>query len=645
VLRTVDTDPQGDGRFYFRRLKRSELGPRSTVRLEVRVRVLRSEGNPASTGVQLSLQDRRLGLGFLTHGPGSEDDEVLLLDAGGARVLGLYRLPVNVLRTYRLEVLRGEAGPEDDRVRLSVVGSELEPLSVRVAELLPVQGGAYDGLLFGHPVGGGTGEAEWESLAMTIQSDHQVVGPLEIGTRHQLFLDDEVIDRMEGLQRVQGEPVKHPGNPVLRRDKPWEAARCELYGSAVWDPERQRIQLFYAAMLRPYEIRMAYAESADGGAQWVKPEFDLFPFEGQPTNIVWPGRYAPHGPSVIRDEHDPDPARRYKLFTADYPALSDMEEIRAQGGMDVAFSPDGIHWTPSPNNPVLPGFISDTAQCVLWDPALEKYVAYVRMWVDGRRSVGRTESADFETWTPPEVVYTPGPEDVARGWQFYSLSATLYQGIYVGLVWIFPAVAASGDWTADTPVTWPELVVSRDGFDWERVAFGEPFLPLGPAGSFDHRQIRLASSLVVLEDRILLFYAGSPHPHVKEHHYDIGLATLRLDGFVSLTAGGDEGILLTQPLRFEAGTLRINATVQPGGSVKAELLDAAGQPRPGYGADRCQAFQGDSLDGALTWTGQDAAPAASPDGTRIRFRLKNAKLYSFWIEPSSSSCASGQTVL
>lgn len=78
------------------------------------------------------------------------------------------------------------------------------------------------------------------------------------------------------------------------------------------------------------------------------------------------------------------------------------------------------------------------------------------MRLHGQRSVGRTESADFEAWTPPEVAYTPGPEDVARGGQFYSLSATLYQSFYIGLVWIFPAVAASGDWNADTPVTWPE---------------------------------------------------------------------------------------------------------------------------------------------------------------------------------------------
>jgi hypothetical protein len=258
----------------------------------------------------------------------------------------------------------------------------------------------------------------------------------------------------------------------------------------------------------------------------------------------------------------------------------------------------------------------------------------VRMRLEGHRSVGRTESTDFETWTAPELVYTPTPEDRQRGWQFYGMSVTPYQGLYVGLVWIFPATGASADWKADTPVTWPELTVSRDSKAWRRVAFGQPFLPLGPAGSFDHRQIRTASSLVVLDDRILLFYAGSPQPHVKEHNYDIGLATLRLDGFVAMAAGANEGVLLTQPLRFGAGKLRINAAVQPGGYVKAELLAAReDRPLPGCDAGRCQAFQGDAVNGGLTWAGQAAVPAAPPDGARIRFLLKQARLYSFWVEP------------
>jgi len=459
-------------------------------------------------------------------------------------------------------------------------------------------------------------------------------GPWAIGNRRQLFLDDGVIERMDGLVRRLCEPVRHPANPVLRRDRPWGAARCELYGSAVWDPDHKRIQLFYSTMVQPYDGAVAYAESTDGGVHWTKPELDIVRFKGQKTNIVWPGRYWPHGPSVIRDARDPDPKRRYKLFLGDCPVAPERATPqKGKLGIDVAFSPDGIHWTPSARNPVLPNFLSDTAQCVLWDPGLQTYVAYVRLRKkDGVRCVGRTDSTNFEDWSPPQRVFEPSREDRAKGWQFYSLSATYYQGLYVGLVWIFPCVGASMDWSADTAATWPELAVSRDGLDWHRVAPGEPFLPVGPPGSFDRRQLRLASSLVVLRDKVLLFYSGSPHPHHRDHKYDIGLATLRVDGFVSLDAADKPGRVLTKPLCVAGGRLRINASVQPGGSVRAELLDADRGPVSGYEAEHCRPFSGDSPAAELAWDDKASLPPSPKAGLRLRFILNKARLYSFWVE-------------
>jgi hypothetical protein len=635
-LRTADADPAADGRYYSRIFAPGEVDQSSGLRIEVRLRVLSSVGSPASTCVQVALGDRRFGLGFLTNGPGPEDDQVVLLDpaaAGEGQVRASWRVPVGEMRDYVLELLRPESGAEDDVVRLSAPGLPLPPLSVRMADLTPSPASAYAVVVIGHLVAGGTGEAEWERVAMTVTRPSEPSGPLAIGTRRQLFLDDWVIEETRNIQRGQETPVKHPGNPIIRRDKPWEAARCELYGSAVWDPDHERLQLFYSAMHHPYDTKMAYAESLDGGTTWVKPILDVFKWEGQESNIVWPGPYQVHGPSVFRDPDDPDGARRYKLFAAHYPTGSAEEAAKAAGaGIHVAFSPDGIHWTPSARNPALPGFISDTGQCAFWDPATGKYIAYVRIWTN-QRCVGRTESEDFETWTTPEIVYMPTAADQQRGWQFYSMSVTPYEGIYVGLVWIFPAVAASGDWNADTPVTWPELAVSRDSRRWERVAFGTPFLPNGPAGAFDHRQIRTASSLVVLDDRILLLYSGSPHPHVSAHNFEIGLATLRRDGFVSLTAGDEEASVLTKPLAFDSGVLRVNASVELEGFVKAELLDLGGRVLEGYGAEQCHPLSGDRLEGRLWWKGRPSMPAAAEGGTRIRFVLKRARLYSFWVEP------------
>ena len=48
----------------------------------------------------------------------------------------------------------------------------------------------------------------------------------------QLFLDDWLVADATNIERVQGIPTKHPGNPVIRRDKPWDQGRADLYGSA-----------------------------------------------------------------------------------------------------------------------------------------------------------------------------------------------------------------------------------------------------------------------------------------------------------------------------------------------------------------------------------------------------------------------------
>jgi hypothetical protein len=205
--------------------------------------------------------------------------------------------------------------------------------------------------------------------------------------------------------------------------------------------------------------------------------------------------------------------------------------------------------------------------------------------------------------------------------------------LYVGLVWIFPAVPASSDPNSDAPVTWPELVVSRDGEHWQRPFLGQPFLPLGPKGSFDHRQIRPASSFALLPNHLLLMYSGSPDPHVAGHKWDIGMAMLRPDGFAALRAAETEGSVLTRPLSFEAGKLYVNAAVENGGYVKAELLDREGNVTDGFEAAKCDAVTGDQTHASVTWKNHRALPASSSAGARLRFVLKNARLYSFQVAP------------
>ncbi len=466
--------------------------------------------------------------------------------------------------------------------------------------------------------------------------------------RRQLFLDDDIVATTSHVTKVQGQVVKHPDNPIIRRDKPWDRGRADLYGSAVYDPERERIQLFYSAnnFFKGHEDRLAYAESHDEGLTWNKPEFDLISFgEHKKTNLVMlPPARVFAGPCVFRDEHEPDSAKRYKMFTSSYPdtaylGIPRIYEHRGQflfgikdavlpddcgkPGMYVAYSPDGIHW----NEPAkwFSGMMSDTTQSAFWDSRLKRYVAYVRARTANDRSVARMESLDFETWSEPKVVLEGSPTK-----SLYSLGVTPYQGIYVGTLWIFDPVSES----QNGPVIWPELAVSRDGISWTRPFEGEMFIPTGPDGSSDSRQVRMSASLVVRDKKIIMLYGQTDRPHTSvDMRIDIGMAYLRLDGFAAMTAGEQqEGLILTKPLRFGSGRLYVNADVHPGGYLKAELTDRNGNALSGYELTSSKGMTGDNLRAPMLWQEKDEISMNPDEAVQIRFVLKNAEFYSFWVQ-------------
>ncbi|MCX6621827.1 MAG: hypothetical protein NTY38_12280, partial [Acidobacteria bacterium] len=455
--------------------------------------------------------------------------------------------------------------------------------------------------------------------------------PRRIGHQRQLFVDDWMIEQTGNLRREPGRPVKHPGNPVLRRSRPWDAARCDLYGNAVFDPEARVLQMFYnnqswprpaAGQEKPRKVvELGYAESRDGGVNWEKPEFGFVPFDGHTrTNVVYRPRHENlAGPSVFRDQHDADPARRYKLFTSDYGEAVG-EPSAAPPGIDVAFSPDGMRWRRSSLNPVLP-LLSDTAHSAMWDQRIGRYVAFVRLRPKGfGRAVGRTESLDFEHWSPPELIFTTRP------FQFYAMGVTPYEGMYIGTPWMI--YNDRKDPSIPPPIMEPELATSRDGWNWARAFPGTPFVPVGRRGDRDEKQVRLASSLVVLEDRILCFYGMSPHGHVSGMEVDIGLATLRLDGFAAMVAGEVEGRLLTRPFVWDGSRLLLNLEAGQG-RIAVAVLDAKGRKLPGLQGQA----RGDGLHVPVTWAAGANAARLQGRTVRLELTLHRARLYSFQVAP------------
>ena len=94
------------------------------------------------------------------------------------------------------------------------------------------------------------------------------------------------------------------------------------------------------------------------------------------------------------------------------------------------------------------------------------------------------------------------------------------------------------------------LATSRDGDAWDLqwIYASQPIVRRGGAGAFDKDLITPASTIVTHNDRHWLYYGGANERHgtpkvVFPRKHAIGVATLRLDGFISLTTDDPPAIL------------------------------------------------------------------------------------------------------
>lgn len=472
--------------------------------------------------------------------------------------------------------------------------------------------------------------------------------PISVGTQRQLLLDDHLIERMESLRRVVNRPVKHPSNPLPIADKPWESG-CSIYGTVIYKPSEGFFRMYYLTTPRdrgdkpldlgrghvraPHTTLAAYATSRDG-VTWEKPSLGQFNYDGgNQNNLLDLGLYNCEGLAVLFDPEDPDPTRRYKAFYWDHGSggftLRDGRPYCLDGPLDgihVAFSSDGLRWAPHKGNPVIRRYC-DTDQAVVWDPQLGLFVAFSRFGF-GRR-VARSVSKDFMMWSEPELVLECDEAD-GPGTQIYGMPVTIYEGIYVGMLWIY---REGGDGCIET-----QLACSRDGIHWVRVGDRQIFLPLGPADSWEGGMVR-AGDIIRQGDQLYIYYGGVRGPHTgprfpkveRKHRPAIGLATLRLDGFASIDAGEEEGTLTTKPLLFDGSRLVVNADAKTG-YIMVEILDGERPleiPLQGFSRADCQAISADSVCHSVAWRTESVLSALRGKIVRLKFYICNAKLYAF----------------
>src|SRR5215470_1089301 len=68
--------------------------------------------------------------------------------------------------------------------------------------------------------------------------------PLKMGEAPQLFVDFERVELVDNIARTFHPADKHPANPVLHKEKPWESDGG-TWGSVIYDDEARLFKSWY----------------------------------------------------------------------------------------------------------------------------------------------------------------------------------------------------------------------------------------------------------------------------------------------------------------------------------------------------------------------------------------------------------------
>jgi len=441
------------------------------------------------------------------------------------------------------------------------------------------------------------------------------------------FFDDYWLDFKLNVLRRWYSPklVSQYADPSLRSGG--------VYHSAEWCPEQGRYLMWYeylpdAAM--DEERYVALAESADG-VHWAPADAGTAPDPENHIyrNTVYLGSRGVHGSSVLRDEAEPDPARRYKMTGATR-ACAWRENGIENSAVRVSVSPDGVRWREDAACLVW-RHTSDTSNCMYRNPVTGDYCVILRAGFVDRR-ICLTRSKDLKTWSRPEVILHPGADfnDDAFATQLYGMPVTRLGDSFLGCLWLYRTSCGDMDFTRMTGFIDSELTYSYDGLHWMRTS-RRPLAERPPAPEFGFSSLYLerfypsadgtrlflvgngCRTMHASQEDNARFRAASGEPLSAALIYEI-----RPDGFCGLEANATGGYVVTKAFELCGGEVFFNLSV-PFGRARFALLQADGKPYEGFDFGDCIPFTGDALRHRPAFRGADTA---SLRGKRVRFALK-----------------------
>jgi len=452
---------------------------------------------------------------------------------------------------------------------------------------------------------------------------------IELDSHRELFVDHFLIDKLDGTNLVMHNP--HDEGEVLQFDKPWEGPFC-AYVTVIKDEETYR--LYYRGIPTAgkdgnSDEVTCYAESKDG-IHWEKPDLGIFKVNGTTRNNVILANAAPvtHNFSPFKDMN-PDVASQYL-----YKALGGT----GSNGLIAWVSQDGIHWKKLQEKAVITEGAFDSQNVSFWSEKEKKYLCYFRTWRKvgdgGYRSVSRTTSMDFIHWTKPvqmefgdtplEHLYTNQTAPYFRAPHIYvSVAARFMPGRQVLTKSHAQELGVNPKYFKDCSDA--IFMTSRGGIVYNRT-FMEAFIPPGIGlQNWVSRTNYPALNVVQTGPDEMSVYVNQNYaqPTANLHRY-----SLRLDGFVSVTAPYKGGEMITKPFTFKGSMLQVNFNTSAAGSILVEVMDKEGRPLPGYSMKEAQPLIGNEISRNVYWNGDAGLKALEGKFIRLRFVMKDAHLYS-----------------
>ncbi len=470
-----------------------------------------------------------------------------------------------------------------------------------------------------------------------------VVINIELG--RQLFVDDFLIAETT-LERKWYSATYHDANPVLKPEKQWEMGTsgggfAAPFSDGVWyDETDNKFKMWYMAGGNGQGgVVTCYAESNDGIA-WARPELRLV--EG--TNIVHKSS-SRDSYSVWIDKQTSNPNERFKMFAV-YGGAGNWK-------YHYLTSANGTAWRESA-----------ASNGALADRSTAFYNPFRGVWVYSMRHNVRinptllVRARDYYESPDPKQGTTNAKADLKDFWfgpwpdeprhtkpeydyeqpAIYNLDAIAYESLMLGLfsVWSGPENDVSAA-TGEVKQNQILLGFSRDGWSWSRENF-TPFCPTSTTESdWNYGNIQSAcGSPIIVGDKLYFYMSGRRMGNTRKEIVTTGLATLRRDGFASMSG---TGVLTTEVLKFKGEHLYLNSK----GAISVELLDERGDVIEGYDKQSCKALSADSTKQKIEWAAKSDLSELKGRNIKLRFHLEEADLFAFWISQAEDGRSYGYT--